>query len=170
VLPDGVDISRNANTYLIRGQRGESVRAEVNNGWINVFVGLGRAPSTVRGLLANANGNPLQVATQNGAVLTWPLSFGALYQRYGDSWRVKAGESLLCSAERIESRNPDKPFYAKDLEPNVAQQARAVCTRAGVRKGPLLDACTLDVAVIGQVSAAKAYVRAPAPAAVGIPR
>ena len=44
---------------------------------------------------------------------------------------------------------------------------RAVCTAAGVKAGPLLEACTLDVAVIGQDAAAKVFVGAPAPIAVG---
>jgi hypothetical protein len=39
-----------------------------------------------------------------------------------------------------------------------------------VKKGPLLDACTLDVAVLGRSDAAQIYVGAPKPAAVGIPR
>jgi hypothetical protein len=36
-----------------------------------------------------------------------------------------------------------------------------------VKQGPLLDACTLDVAVIGRDEAAKVFVDAPEPAAVG---
>jgi hypothetical protein len=170
VLPDGVDISRSGNTYLIRGQRGESVRAQVNNGWIDVSVGLGRLPSSVRGLLANAGGNVNQVATLTGAVLTWPLSFKTLYFRYGDSWLVPPAQSLLCGRKRVVHRNPSRPFYAKNLPPRIAQRAGAICIRAGVRKGPLLDACTLDVAVIGKASAARAYINRPAPVAVGIPR
>ena len=168
VLPGGVDISRTGNVYLVRGRHGDSVRAQVNNGWIDVSVGLGRRPSKVRGLLANPGGNVGQLATRGGSVLPVPLSFDDLYHRYGNSWRVKAGESLLCG-KRVRRGNPAKPFYAKDLKPDVAKRARAICKEAGVRKGPHLDACTLDVAVIGQAEAAKVFVGAPAPAAVAIP-
>jgi hypothetical protein len=170
VLRTGVDISRAGNVYLIRGPNGESVRAELHDEWIDVSVGLGRKPFQVRGLLANAKNNVHQVATRSGAVLTWPISFKVLYHRYGDSWRVKRGASLLCKAKRVEHRNPTKPFYAEDLKKKVAQRTRATCRKAGVKRGPLLEACTLDVAVIGRAAAAKAYVGAPAPVAVGKPK
>ena len=39
-----------------------------------------------------------------------------------------------------------------------------------VRNKALLDACTLDVAVIGHAAAARVYVGARAPVAVGIPK
>lgn len=166
-LAGGVDVSRAGNAYLIRGPNGERVRAEVNPTWIDVFVGLGRSDMPVRGLLANANGNLDQLATSNGAVLTEPFSFDTLYGRYGQSWRVKPGQSLLCGRE-VKPAVPSKPFYAHNLAPGVAQHARAICTRAGVRKGALLDACTLDVAVIGRPRAADAYVGARSPAGVAI--
>jgi hypothetical protein len=170
VLPTGVDISRAGNVYLIRGPRGESVRAELHDKWIDVSVGLGMRPYKVRGLLANANDNVHQVATRSGTVLTWPIAFKALYYRYGDSWRVKPSQSLLCKAKRVKHRNPARPFYAEDLKRAVAQPARAICRKARVRKGPLLEACTLDVAVIGRAAAAKVYVGAPNPVAVGKPK
>jgi hypothetical protein len=166
-LPGGVDVSRAGNAYLIRGPNGERVRADVNPTWIDVFVGLGRTNTPVRGLLANANGNLDQLATSNGSVLTEPFSFDTIYGRYGESWRVKPGQSLLCGRE-VKPAVPSKPFYAQNLAPGVAQRARAACSRAGVRKGALLDACTLDVAVIGRTRAADAYLGARPPAAVAI--
>jgi hypothetical protein len=45
---------------------------------------------------------------------------------------------------------------------------RAICMEAGVREGPLLDACILDVAVIGDKAAAEVYVNALPPVAVGL--
>jgi hypothetical protein len=44
---------------------------------------------------------------------------------------------------------------------------QGVCTAAGVKPGPLLEACTLDAALIGQDAAAKVFVDAIPPAAVG---
>jgi hypothetical protein len=100
-------------------------------------------------------------------VLTNPFAFEDLYQKYGDSWRVAPEESLLSPCgEAKENGNPEKPFGIEDLKPEVAERARAVCLQAGVKEGPLLDACTLDVAVIGD-DAAKAFVGVPAPVAVG---
>ena len=89
--------------------------------------------------------------------------------RYGESWRVRPEESLLSvCGERVERGNAGRPFYAKDLEPSTYQRTRAVCAAAGVKEGPLLDACTLDVAVIGNDAAAKVFVGARDPSAVGI--
>jgi von Willebrand factor type D domain len=167
LLPGGVDLSRTGNAYLVRGPNGESVQAQVNPTWIDVSVGLARWPWPVRGLLANANGNVDQLATSNGTVLSEPVSFKELYSVYGQSWRVRPGQSILCGRP-VKAAIPARPFYAQNLPAAVAQRARAVCLRAGVRKGALLDACTLDVAVIGRSRAARAYVGAQQPAAVGI--
>jgi hypothetical protein len=165
--PGGVDVLLTGNQYLIRGPQGDNVRAEVNNGWINVYVGLGQWPESPRGLLANVNDNPNKVATSNGLVLNEPLTFPVLYHRYGDSWRVKPGPSILCG-KPVQPTSPTSAFYSKDLKPDVAARAKAICLKFGVKEGPLLDACTLDVAVIGQ-AAAKAYVGATPPAVVAIP-
>jgi hypothetical protein len=167
--PDGVDVTRRGNVYFITDQNGNSVRATDNGSYIDVNVGVGHWPATVRGLLANANGNVNQLAARDGTVLTNPFGFEDLYQHYGESWRVSPRESLLsaCEAKEVERGNPGRPFFAKDLEPNVRQHAHGVCVAAGVKPGPLLDACTLDVAVIGRDDAAKVFVTLPAPIAVG---
>jgi hypothetical protein len=169
--PDGVDVLRTGNVYIITSQSGDSVRAEVNASWINVSVGLGRSPAKVRGLLANADGDVNKIATRDGTILTNPFSFEDLYHPYADSWRVASNESLLsvCGDREIERGIPRRPFYANDLEPSVYERTRAVCTAAGVKAGPLLDACTLDVAVIGNDKAAQVFVNAREPVAVGKP-
>jgi hypothetical protein len=169
--PDGVDVWRRGNVYTITSQSGDSVRAEVNANWINVSVGFGHSPTNVHGLLANADGDVNKIATRDGTVLTNPFSFEELYHPYADSWRVASNESLLsvCGDRNIEHGIPRRPFYANDLEPRVYERTRAVCTAAGVKAGPLLDACTLDVAVIGDDKAAQVFVNALEPVAVGKP-
>ncbi len=169
--PSGVDIVRRGNRYVIIGPKGNSVSATVNTTWINVSVGLGRWPVDVRGLVVNPDGNVNQIATSDGTVLTNPFPFEDLYNHYADSWRVPATESLLsvCGKRNIEVGVPKEPFYAHHLDPKVYKQARAVCTETGVKEGPLLDACTLDVAVIGKDEAAKVFVDMPEPVAVGVP-
>jgi von Willebrand factor type D domain len=167
-LPSGVEIVRRGNVYLVIGQSGDSVRAVVNNNtWIDVSVGLGRWPTKVRGLLANANGNVSELETSGGTVLNAPVSFNDLYGRYGNGWRVAPTGSLLsvCGG-KIERGIPKKPFFVSDLAPSIRDRSRAICTHAGVQERALLDACTLDVAVLGKQAAA-VYVAAPAPAAVG---
>lgn len=174
-LPEGVGISRQGNVYQITSEGGDSVNATVNTptgdtAWINVTVGLGKWPSSVRGLIANANGNLNQIEASDHFVLTNPFNFEDLYHRFTDSWRVSAEDSMLsvCSAEKvIEVGIPKRSFYAKDLEPGIREKAQGVCTGAGVKAGALLEACTLDVAVIGQDAAAKVFVDAIPPVAVG---
>jgi hypothetical protein len=168
-VPDSVDIWRTGNVYTIIGQSGDSVRATVNPTWIDVAVGLGHWPAKVTGLLANPDGNVNKIAARDGTVLTNAFSFEDFYHRYGESWRVASGESLLsvCGDRNLERGNPGRPFYAKDLDPQVREEALAVCSAAGVKAGPLLDACTLDVAVLGNNAAAKVFVDMPNPIAVG---
>ena len=172
-LPD-VTVTRNGNVYVFTRPDGANVRAELNNGWIDVSVSLGGpAPVVnVRGLLGNANGNtgPDDLAARDGTVLhQQPVSFTDLYHTFGDSWRIPSEESLLsqlCGDTKIERGIPKKLFYANDLNPKVYERARKICTAAGVKEEALLDACTLDTAVLGDKTAAKAFVRANPPRAV----
>jgi len=173
-LPEDAAIRRQGNVYDIVGADGNSVRATLNSyggtNWIDVAVGLGKWPSAVKGLIANVNGNMNQIATRDNFVLTNPFNFDELYHRFAESWRVSGEASMLsaCNAERVvEVGAPKRTFYARDLEEGVREKARGVCAAAGVKPGALLDACTLDVVVIGQNEAVKAFVDAPQPAAVG---
>lgn len=168
-LPEGVGLSRQGNVYQITSEGGDSVNATVNASWINVVVGLGKWPSSVSGLIANANGGVNQIETSDGLVLTNPFAFDDLYHRYADSWRVSSGDSMLsvCGGQKgVENGAPSGPFFANDLETSVQEKARGVCTAAGVTPGPLFDACTLNVAVIGDDAAAKVFVGAIPPVAV----
>jgi len=166
---DAGDISRRGNVYIIRDAAGNSLRAAVNDSYIDVTVGLGRWPTEARGVLANARGNANLIAAKDGTVLSAPFPFQTLYHHYADSWRVEPKESVLsaCGEAKAEPGLPQKPFFAKDLPAEIYKKARAVCTSAGVKITPLLDACILDVAVIGYDSAAKVYVGIPAPLVVG---
>lgn len=169
-LPGGVRIARQGNLYQITSKSGDSLTATVNPTWIDVAVGLGSWPAEVHGVLSNPNENVNQIETRDGMVLTNPFSFDDLYHRFADSWRVSGDASMLsaCNAEKvIEVGIPKRAFYAKDLEPGIREKAQGVCTTAGVKPGPLLEACTLDVAVIGRDAAAKVFVDANPPAAVG---
>ena len=169
-LPSGVHIARGGNTYLFTRPSGETVSAEVNSGWINIAVSLDHLlQSRVYGLLGNANGNQAEddLATRQRVVLKQPLSFDQLYHPYADSWRIAPRQSLLsrlCGDGGVEVGVPQRAFYAGNLDPKDAGRARAICMQAGVRNESLLDACTLDVAVLGE-AAARVYVRAQPPRA-----
>lgn len=165
-LPGGVKVYRGGNTYAVMREGGDIVNAQINsnaaNTWIDVTVGVGGAAGkNARGLLANPNGNVGELAARTGTVFAAPVSFANLYHPYGDSWRVASKDTLLspCGDRDIETGAASKPFYANDLEPEVAKRARAICTAAHVKEGPQLDACILDTAVLGGAEAAKAFVR-----------
>jgi hypothetical protein len=156
---DGTTIWHTGNAYTIIGPTGHSVRATVHSDWIDVSVGLGQWPVNVTGLLANVNGDVNKLAGRDGTVYTNPIAFETLYGRFGDSWRVSAKDSLLdACGGGLKAINPTRPFYAQDLDKAVYDRTRAVCVSAGVRGETLLDACTLDVAVIGEDEAAKVFV------------
>jgi hypothetical protein len=144
---------------------GDIVHAQINNNtantWIDVTVGVGdSARRNARGLLANPHGNVGELAARTGAVFAAPVSFADLYHPYADSWRVASKETLLSPCgENVETGAASKPFYANDLEQQLADRTRAICTAAGVKEGPELDACTLDTAVLGGAEAAKVFVR-----------
>lgn len=166
-LAGDVTLLRRGDTYFIGRPGGEVVRADVNNNeYIDVYVG--HAPgATVRGLLGNANGATSDdIAMQAGGVLTQPVSFADLYGRYADSWRVPSNQSLLCPGQKIEHGKPGAPIYANNLTPSQYTLAQGVCAAAGVKDPTLLDACILDVTVIGSNKAANAFVGLTPPVAV----
>jgi hypothetical protein len=169
VLPSKVHLSRAGNVYSVWDRNGNSMQAELNGSYINVIVGLGRWPERARGTLLNADNNITQVAARDGSVLTAPFPFADLYHHYADSWSVPREQSLLdaCGERKIEPGLPRRPFFATDLPIKDYTAARRVCEQVGVRNKALLDACTLDVAVIGSENAARVYARTPNPVAVG---
>ncbi|MGB8881893.1 MAG: hypothetical protein WCD11_36695, partial [Solirubrobacteraceae bacterium] len=171
LLADGTQILLRGNSYLIRGASGAWVKADVNTNYINVDVGLGQWPIGAQGLLVNANGNPNQLVTRGGTVLRNPFSFKEFYSSYGESWRVKPAQSMLnVCGKRKESGLPAKPFSVKDLPPQTAARARAICVKTGVRENPLLAACMIDVAFTGKAAAARIYATTRPPVAVGVIR
>lgn len=166
-LSDGGNMIRRANVYFVLAPSGDSIRATVNGTYIDVSVGLGRWPSKVRGLLANANGNVNQIEARDGAMLTSPFSFEALYGHYTSSWRVPSSESMLSPCGEIVKRGtPRKAFFASDLNRRLAKRNQAICMQAGVKEGPLLDACMIDVAMLGR-GAAKVFAGMRLPLSVG---
>jgi hypothetical protein len=154
-LPGGGSVSRQANVYLIRDRHGDSVRAAPNSylgvSYLDTWVGLGRWPTTVRGLLANAGNHANAVESSGGTVVTAPFSFGKFYKQYGNSWRVTPAQDLLSACgTKFASGNPTENYEASSLPHQEFLSAHAICVSAGVRAPALLDACILDVAVLGK--------------------
>lgn len=167
-LPGGVTISRAGTLYTVSSLAGETVRVGMHPGYMNVIVGLGYSPGgAARGLLGNGNGRPDDdLLARDGKPLALPVSFADLYGVYGESVRVDAKDSLFGEEKGVESAPPARPFYASDLDNADYEKAHAACVAAGIKVDALLDACTLDVAVIGNPEAAGSFVAAPAPAVV----
>jgi hypothetical protein len=168
-MPGGVTVRRNGYEYLVANENGDSVLATVRPSqfiaftrWIDVSVGLGRWPQKVSGLLANTPQHANLPAMRKGAVLRTSASFQELYHPYADSWRVPAGQSLLCDGD-VEKGIPEKPFYVEQLSSGDRKRSRQICTAAGVKSGPLLDACMLDVTVLGDKGAVEPYTHARSP-------
>jgi hypothetical protein len=94
--------------------------------------------------------------------LAEPIPFEALYRRFGESWRVRPGESLFGKDRAAPPRNPDRPFHAWDLDRGPYERARGMCVAEGV-EAALLDACTLDTAVLKDRGAARGLLANPLP-------
>jgi hypothetical protein len=158
IYVDGVSIRRSQSTYTIVDENGNSVRATINDGtWIDVGVGLGQWPTNVRGLLANFDNSPYLLQGANGQGYPVPLDFNQRYQEHGNGWRVAPGDSLLGDCGPLVAEgNPQQPFSVDDLDDQIRADARNACLEAGVKETAptVLDACTLDVAVLGKSAAA----------------
>lgn len=157
-LGDGSGIRHSGNVLTLIDSDGNSLRAELMGSYINATVGLGHWPVAVQGLLASSGRAGTLLTARNGTPLPAPYAFADLYGTYGNSWRVPARQSLLraCGPAR-ESKSPGRPFTVANLPEEKAREARTICQRLGVRDKALIDACTLDVAVLGSKRAAEVF-------------
>ncbi len=177
-LKDKASLRRRGNAYLVQGPNGHSLRAELNDGWMNVSVGLGQWPVVATGLLASrrddkaapgdqGDGGAPRLQRRDGSLLPAVLPFSLLYGRYADDWRVDAKDSLLADCGPEPQRGvPARPFTVADLPAELRDTARAACADAGVKTPGHLEACTLDVAALGKAAAAQVFTRLPEPVAV----
>jgi hypothetical protein len=109
----------------------------------------------VEGLLGNFDGdqsNDLRISGGEG--LAEPPTFGSLYPKFADSWRITQAGSLFdygsgqSTATFTDRSFPDREVTASSVPGRDA--AEAVCRRAGVVDPKILDACIVDVGVSGQ--------------------
>lgn len=167
-LGDGSGVRRVGNIVLMVDPQGNSLRAELLGSHIDATVGLGKWPVRVRGLLASSGRANTVLTPRDGTTYTSPYNFTAFYGKYGESWRVPNGRSLLDVCGRAsENSQPRRPLTVRNLNPELARKARAVCLEAGVKDKALLEACTIDVAVLGDEKAARAFTTLHAPTALG---
>jgi hypothetical protein len=160
-LANGARVSLRGNVYSIVSPEGDSVTATLNNNgkntWMDVVVGLRRSSAhATRGLLGSPAGNGLDLKLADGTVLR-AVSFTDIYHNFADGWRVAQGKSLLAASPEVRITTPVKPFFASDLDEKTSARARATCVAAGVVAPVLLEDCVLDVAILGDGTAAKVY-------------
>jgi hypothetical protein len=166
-LDSGDVVSRSGDTYTVTDPQGDSVIATWLGTYVDVQVGLGQYPEAVSGLLANAPGTDNELETSTGEIIDTPVDLGTLYGTYGDSWRVPPTGSLVSVCDDpTPNEDPTTPFWADELTPAQQSQGEAACEQDGVTNQTLLEACTLDVAVLG-TAAATDYEGDTAPVDVG---
>jgi hypothetical protein len=153
-LASGDSITRNGSTYIVTDPQGDSMTASTQGTHVDATVGLGTYPEPVSGLLANAPGTNNQLETSTGTIIPIPVSLTTLYDVYGDSWRVAPANSLtaVCK-EPIQNADPTSPFWADQLPQAQEAPAQALCQKDGIANPTLLEACTLDVVVLGNAAA-----------------
>jgi hypothetical protein len=151
---------------LRRGGKGDFLIAEIMNGYINAYISTGQEAG-VRGLLGNRNRrSDDDLSLASGAALTQPVAFTDLYGSYAESWRVPPDRSLLCGKSAVAVGAPTSSIFADDLDRAQYVHAQKVCAAGGVRNEAQLNACILDVTVLGDQSARNVFVAAPTPVAV----
>jgi hypothetical protein len=161
-LPNQVTVLRKGSVYVISNPYGDVVQAQIAGGLVTITVVLGIIhTSNVRGLLGGADNDTHDIVMRDGTVLKKPVS-GDQFHRYGESWRVAPADSIICGRGRVAAGMPTRQYYSDDLVPRERDRVRAICTAKGVKEGPLLDDCMLDVSLLKN-SAADAFVHAPVP-------
>jgi len=170
-LDSGVVVSRTGNVFLVLSRtHGDWVRTELNPGWMNVAVGVGRGEANVSGLLGSGERDAKALVGRDGTPRAAPIRFEDLYQRYGESWRVQGDDEPLlapCGSAVPNAGPPKQPFFAEHLEGKDRERGQAACTAAGVKRDSrYFDDCVLDVVVLGTEAAARVFANLPEPAAV----
>jgi hypothetical protein len=163
-LPNGVLVSRDGSIYTISRSSGDIVQADLSPGsYMNVSVTLGVTnPDNIRGLLGGESRELHDPVDGYGKPLRSPFSYSE-FHNYANSWRVKPADSLLLCGKEVQPGWPEKPIYVDNLPRQERDRAQGICAQAGVKTGPLLDDCMLDVSLLGTNSAANVFLKTPVP-------
>ncbi|MCW3815746.1 VWD domain-containing protein [Micromonospora sp. DR5-3] len=158
-LPHGGAIARTPemDAYLITWPDSSSAAVAALGVWgLNLDVRLAAArKNAANGILGNFDGNAdNDLVTRDGSRLDSTPDFDTLYRRFGNSWRVRDGESLFDYPSGQNTHTftiagfPSRPVSAADLA--ARDVAELICRNAGVSEQPYLNDCIVDVAVTGQ--------------------
>ncbi len=161
-LPNGGRVIRSGDgsrpQYRVEWPNGVTATARLfPNTNIDVEVArLSGLPTTFVGLCGNFDGNPRNdLALRDGQVLDPPVDLAQL-NRFGDSWRISASQSLFRydagtnTATFNPARQPaTRSLAASELNAPTRARARQTCESAGIRDPYLLNSCILDVGATG---------------------
>jgi hypothetical protein len=112
-----------------------------------------------RGLFGTFNGDPADDLTRpDGRVVPVDSPDDVIRSQFGDAWRISQSDSLFRYGPGQSTdtfTNPAFPAPRPPFSPAVTDQARQVCTSAGVTGDAILAACVFDVSVTGNPALAK---------------
>ncbi|MDY6802635.1 MAG: S8 family serine peptidase [Cyanobacteriota bacterium] len=104
----------------------------------------------MQGLLGNNDGNPdNDFALRDGTQLPSNLSVQDIHGKYADSWRVGRKESLFGNSEDVLIGNPERFISLDDFNRGEIREVQQKALSAGIPKGEILDAVTLDLLATG---------------------
>ena len=169
-LAGGTLCSLQGRVILLHSARADVV-VTVGGALLNVGVSLPPDVTDITGLLGRRDGDPHNdLMARSGEVLPLATTFTRFEATFADSWRVAPADSLFDRAAVFVSGSADGGqalVSAADLSVGVRAAAMATCIGAGVVDAALLQACALDVAVLGDAAAAvEVFGKMPAPRAV----
>lgn len=111
------------------------------------------------GLLGSSDGDAENdLTSRDGEVVELDADTDELYDVFGESWRVSAGESLFDygagedTATFTDLSFPDTHVTIDDLDPAEVTIAEALCEFAGITDPQLLEWCIFDYAATGDIS------------------
>lgn len=151
-------ITFNQDGYTVRWPDGSQAWVDIVGNWglrLYVLVADSRK-GTVHGLLGDFDGEPDNDLRPRGGQPLTELTPEALYETYGNSWRVSPSESLFVynagetTKTFTDSTFPDKLIDVPQVDPAQRDTARAICDIVGITDPVQLNACILDVALTGQ--------------------
>lgn len=131
-----------------------------------------------KGLLGDGDGNPFNDLQLRDGTL---VDASTLYTTFAQDWLVQAGESLFddqiapagaWSAGQIAWPSaatfsvPDRILTVDSLPAAVRAEAEESCKAAGAAPGYVLDSCTFDVGMLGDLGLASRYADVKPPLAV----
>ncbi len=154
-----------ATSFTLQLGTGERVETCVGAGYLNLDVEVPYASrGLTSGLLGDADGDPANdLQGARGERLPLNLGFEDFYLRFGEHWRV-APQASLFAPRASADRCPSRPFRLDELSPQVRDASAQTCRTLGIGEANL-EACTMDVALLGD-AAAFSFVGLAAPRAV----